>query len=229
MDVWHGGSYNYGLAGSGDTVKHHEQGHPEAAPDTEAMIIRHPTLPITTYEIAIPASALQVVTHTNRLTPSLTFGVGIAVNDGDLGVNGEDIGESGQQGWSGWGPYTVVYGKSPTQAGLITLTPNRPAQCATDAMCTGEGIATKPIANERCPATISCDQYDGGSSYTTWVVVVLLIVAGVGVWKYWPLIVAKIPADMAAKLPKGGGGGGGIESGLGGAAPPPASGDSIYG
>ena len=79
-------SYNYGLATTGETVKHHEQGHPEAAPDTQASIVRHPTLPITTYEIAIPAAALQAVTRSTYFSPSMTFGVGIAVNDGDLGA-----------------------------------------------------------------------------------------------------------------------------------------------
>lgn len=97
-------SYNYGLASTGETVKHHEQGHPEAAPDTQAAIVRHPTLPITTYEIAIPAAAL---TGRAYFTESMQFGLGIAVNDGDLGVAGEDIGEGGQQGWSGWGPYLL--------------------------------------------------------------------------------------------------------------------------
>ena len=44
------------------------------------------------------------------------------VNDGDLHVDGStDIGEGGQKGWSGWGPYAVMYGKTPEQAGLVTL------------------------------------------------------------------------------------------------------------
>jgi hypothetical protein len=77
--------YNYGLASSGETVKHHEQGHPEAAPDTRAIIKRHPTLPITYYEIAIPAAALFSVTGMAQFMPSHSFGVGVAVNDGDLG------------------------------------------------------------------------------------------------------------------------------------------------
>lgn len=118
----------------------------------------------------------------------------------------------------------MVYGKTPGQAGLVTLTSNSPAQCAPDSMCAGEGIATKPIAHERCPATADCDSTD-----YTYLYVVLFLVAAAAVYHFWPLIVTKIPADLAAKLPKAGGGGGGIESGLGGAAPPPATGSSIYG
>ena len=47
------------------------------------------------------------------------FGVAVCVNDGDSGVNGEDVGEGGQKGWSGWGPYAIVYAKTPSQAGLV--------------------------------------------------------------------------------------------------------------
>ena len=53
------------------------------------------------------------------------------VNDGDLHVDGStDIGEGGQKGWSGWGPYAVMYGKTPEQAGLVTLQATGPAPCA---------------------------------------------------------------------------------------------------
>ena len=37
----------------------------------------------------------------------MQIGVGICVNDGDL-----DAGQGGQKGWSGWGPYAAVFGKS---------------------------------------------------------------------------------------------------------------------
>ena len=94
--------YNYALAGTGETVKDHQQGHPEAAPDTQAMyaarssgcilptvgrtsnnragrIKRDPLLPITTYEIAIPAAALSSVTGMTRFSAGHTFGVGVGV------------------------------------------------------------------------------------------------------------------------------------------------------
>ena len=75
----------------------------------------------------------------------------------------------------------------------------------TDAACTGvEGLAGKPIANEKCPATAACEFGDAGDSMTWVVLVLFLIVAGVATVKYWPLIVTKIPADLAAKLPKAG-------------------------
>jgi hypothetical protein len=62
---------------------------------------------------------------------------------GDSGVNGEDIGEGGQKGWSGWGPYAIVYAKTPSQAGLVTLTDAAPATCSTDVDCESqEGLAT---------------------------------------------------------------------------------------
>lgn len=119
----------------------------------------------------------------------------------------------------------MVYGKTAQQAGLVTLTADAPAQCASDEICAAaDGVATKPIAHERCPATAPCDT---GTSYT-YLYVAIVLVVGAAVYKYWPLIVTKIPANLAASLPKGSGGGG-IESGLGGATPPPASGSSIYG
>ena len=71
--------YNYALAGTGETVKDHQQGHPDAAPDTQAMIKRDPILPITTYEIAIPAAALSSVTGMTRFSAGHTFGVGVGV------------------------------------------------------------------------------------------------------------------------------------------------------
>ena len=150
--------YNYAWAASGEIVTHHEQGHPEAAPNTEAAIVRQDT--VTIYEIKIPAYALQTVTGTPTLAANTRFGVGIAVNDGDVGVNGEDIGEGGQQGWSGWGPYTVVYGKTPSQAGLVTLSQSPPDACPQAFECMSNG--QQPIAFKQCPATPSCA---GDSSY----------------------------------------------------------------
>ena len=119
--------YNYAWASSGETITHHEQGHPTTAPDTEASIIREGTT--TTYEIKIPAMAMTAATGGMPWGANARFGVGVAVNDGDSGVDGEDIGEGGQKGWSGWGPYTVVYGKTASQAGLVTLGQTPPPAC----------------------------------------------------------------------------------------------------
>lgn len=87
----------------------------------------------------------------------------------------------------------------------VNVTQTGPTACLTDAACTGvEGLAGKPIANEKCPATAACEFGDAGDSMTWVVLVLFLIVAGVATVKYWPLIVTKIPADLAAKLPKAG-------------------------
>ena len=43
-------------------------------------------------------------------------GFGMCLNDGDV----ED-GQGGQKGWTGWGPYSIVYGKNSPACGLITL------------------------------------------------------------------------------------------------------------
>jgi hypothetical protein len=118
--------YNYAWASSGETITHHEQGHPTTAPNTEASIIREGTT--TTYEIKIPSMAMTLATG-GQWIAGARFGVGVAVNDGDSGVDGEDIGEGGQKGWSGWGPYTVVYGKTASQAGLVTLGQTPPPAC----------------------------------------------------------------------------------------------------
>jgi hypothetical protein len=109
---------------------------------------------------------------------------------------------------------------------LVTLSSNTPAACAPDSACEGvAGLAAKPLANEHCPATESClDEFE--DSGWTWVPYVLLIAAGYATYKYWPLIVTKIPAGVLEKLPagaKGGMGGGG-----GGDDLAPAGG-SIYG
>ena len=46
----------------------------------------------------------------------MQLGVGICVNDGDT-----EAGQGGQKGWSGWGPYSAVYGKNAEECGLVTL------------------------------------------------------------------------------------------------------------
>ena len=95
-----------------------------------------------------------------QLSQGMSFGVGIAVNDGDSGTEGEDIGETGQNGWSGWGPYTVVYGKTPSQAGLVTLSATPPPACPTPYECQSAG--PQPVAYKQCPATAACS---GGETY----------------------------------------------------------------
>ena len=91
--------YNYALSETGDHVAHHQQG----PGGTTVTIERDETTHLTGYEITFPASIFG---------PSLraedVLAIGITVNDGDSGPNGEDIGQGGQKGWSGWGPHSCV-------------------------------------------------------------------------------------------------------------------------
>ena len=76
------------------------------------------------------------------------------VNDGDLHVDGStDIGEGGQKGWSGWGPYAVVYGKTPEQAGLVTLQATGPAPCAVSRENRALRQSSAPVEERRCCCT----------------------------------------------------------------------------
>eukprot|EP01052_Picozoa_sp_SAG31_P010383 SAG31_NODE_568_length_14006_cov_4.252119_3_plen_476_part_00 len=106
--------YNYGLADDGSHTLHHEQ-HPCPSTDecTEAAMQRFPDTTTTVYEIKLLAQSLGV----DSFTSGYTFGFGICVNDGDTDGSG-----SGQKGWSGWGPYSIVHGKNSASCGLVTLT-----------------------------------------------------------------------------------------------------------
>ena len=91
--------------------------------------MRNEATKTTIYEIKIPSTVFrgehlltsgQATTtsagQVNYLHAGMQFGVAVCVNDGD-----NDAGETGQQGWSGWGPYAIVYGNNPESAGLVTL------------------------------------------------------------------------------------------------------------
>ena len=73
--------------------------------------------PTTGYEITFPAASLG---RTSFTTGDLVA-IGVCVNDGD-----QDAGQHGQKGWSGWGPYSAVHGKTPSETGLVTLTGTTP-------------------------------------------------------------------------------------------------------
>ncbi|MCA9266115.1 MAG: PEP-CTERM sorting domain-containing protein [Planctomycetales bacterium] len=102
------GLYNFALSGVesalGSLIVNIEAG-PGGA---DAAISRQS--PVTIYEIQLPMSSLGLT----ELTPGTQFGLGFAINDGDELA-------PGQQGWSGWGPHALVYGKSPSETGLVTL------------------------------------------------------------------------------------------------------------
>jgi hypothetical protein len=67
----------------------------------------------TNYEIKYPPDALGL----DMFYSGLKFGFSICVNDGDTdGAN-----QAGQRGWSGWAPYSILYGKEAENAGLAEL------------------------------------------------------------------------------------------------------------
>jgi hypothetical protein len=85
--------------------------HNETAPvGTEVFIVRDTAAKTTTYEIRFPIEVVGV----DALVEGVKFGIGFAINDGDAD-------SPGQSGWGGWGPHGLVGGKSPSEAGLVTL------------------------------------------------------------------------------------------------------------
>ena len=103
--------YNYALGGSegalGDVIILHEK-RPAGGTDTTAVITRDGNQTI--YEICLPKEALGLA----ALEPGVTFGLGMAINDGD-----ED--SPGQSGWGGLGPHSVVHGKDANHTAEFTL------------------------------------------------------------------------------------------------------------
>jgi hypothetical protein len=104
--------YNYGLGGIEgalfDTIIEHEAG----PGGTNAVVTRDSTTHRTTYEIMLPKESMGI----DELTPGVQFGFGMAVNDGDEAT-------PGQQGWSGLGPHSLVFGKTPSETAQVTLVP----------------------------------------------------------------------------------------------------------
>jgi Carbohydrate family 9 binding domain-like len=103
--------YNYALGGVegtiGDIIVNHESG----PGGTEAVVTRNATTKKTTYEIKLPVDALGL---TAPLTVGTTFGLGMAINDGDQLT-------PGQRGWGGLGAHSIVFGKTPSETALVTL------------------------------------------------------------------------------------------------------------
>jgi hypothetical protein len=105
--------YNYGLAGD-DVIIHNERG----PGGTVASITRDDDTTTTLYELVYPAASLGLDAYES----GMSIGVGVCVNDGDT-----EEGQGGQRGWSGWGPYAAVYGKTASATGLVTLVGDAPA------------------------------------------------------------------------------------------------------
>ena len=103
--------YNYALGGVetnlGTTIVMHEAG----PGGTTAVVLRDALNKKTIYEIKLPAASLGL---TVPLTLGTQFGLGMAINDGDLLT-------PGQRGWGGLGAHAIVFGKTPSQTALITL------------------------------------------------------------------------------------------------------------
>ncbi len=104
--------YNYALGGVeadlGETIVMHEAG----PGGTEAVVTRNGATKRTTYEIKLPKASLAIET----LQGGVQFGLGMAINDGDSGA-----GQNGQKGWGGLGAHAIVFGKTPAETALFTL------------------------------------------------------------------------------------------------------------
>ncbi len=102
--------YNYALGGiegaTGDVIVMHEAG----PGGTEAKITRNATTKKTTYEIKLPMASLGL----DKLEGGVQFGLGMAINDGDQAT-------PGQRGWGGLGAHAIVFGKTPAETALFTL------------------------------------------------------------------------------------------------------------
>ena len=103
--------YNYALGGVdgnlADVIVNHEAG----PGGTEAVVRRDTAAKKTYYEIKLPAAAIGKT----ALTLGTQFGLGMAINDGDMGT------QAGQKGWGGLGAHAIVFGKSPKETALVSL------------------------------------------------------------------------------------------------------------
>ena len=112
--------YNYALGGVegalGEVIVNHERGgaaNVDCACDTTAVVRRDAAAKRTYYEIKLPAKAVGL---TPPLTAGTKFGLGMAINDGDI-----EVGQEGQKGWGGLGAHAIVFGKTPSETALVTL------------------------------------------------------------------------------------------------------------
>ena len=87
---------------------------------------------ITKYETRIPAANLGV----DIFELGYQFGATVLANENDL-----DDAANGQKGWSGFGPYAVVFGKNVEDLGLVTLTGRRINPASTS----GNGTAAEDL------------------------------------------------------------------------------------
>lgn len=93
---------------------HNEQtrGNPGLEVGTHVAIVRNEAEKETYYEFKVAPEHLGLK---EPFSEGYEFGLGICINDGD-------IGDSGQKGWSGWYPHSIVHGKNLEKTGLVRLT-----------------------------------------------------------------------------------------------------------
>lgn len=110
--------YNYALGGVEEDANLNDPSNiiieHEAGPGgTDAVIKRDKVNHKTIYEIKLPKESLGLTS----LRDGPQFGLGMAINDGDAGA-----GQAGQKGWGGLGAHSIVFGKTPSETALMTLT-----------------------------------------------------------------------------------------------------------
>jgi hypothetical protein len=110
--------YNYALGGVEDALGDQIIMEEAGPGGTTAFVSRDIVKKKTYYEIQLPAASLGL---TAPLTGGTKFGLGMAINDGDAGA-----GQAGQKGWGGLGAHAIVFGKSPSETALVTLSTNLP-------------------------------------------------------------------------------------------------------
>lgn len=107
--------YNVALSEGGDILLHNERlnGQEGLVSGEDIAITRDEDTKTTNYEYRFTPAKFGLDIS---LSAGIQIGLGICVNDGDFGE-----GQTGQKGWSGWNPHTVVHNKNPEKAGLVVL------------------------------------------------------------------------------------------------------------
>ena len=74
--------------------------------------------------------------------------MGVCVNDGDTDGDGT---QGGQKGWSGWGPYAIVFGAMAQPCGLVTLAEYSAVYTSTPGFCAAAGSNYKTLTGQNTP------------------------------------------------------------------------------
>ncbi len=107
--------YNAALRDNGDVLLQNERTNnlPGLTAGEDFAITRDDDAKKTYYEFRVTPDKVGLQ---GAFTAGIEFGLGICVNDGDLGD-----GQGGQKGWSGWYPHAIVHGKNSEKTGLVVL------------------------------------------------------------------------------------------------------------